>query len=250
MPPRRGGLISVDQAWQAVSLEERLELISKAQASGILASIATMLLVGSIAYGFDKVWLLVAGIAGSSFVYPLFSSYSWRKEKPALILAYLAVRSMARRYAFAYNLGDLDIVFIYRAAIKEIFQDRSAAELARQRQDIDGSSFVDGFKDVWVILMRSGVVFLSERDGGAKMEFITSFGNEAKLRKPAANEAAPDDRALVLEGAGFTKGRTVLLTSRYPGAHYVFEKKFQGLLEEQRQFMEAQERIRSNLQPV
>lgn len=250
MPPRRGSnnLISIDQAWQSVSLEERLELISRAQASGLMATMATMFLIGCMAYGFDKIWLLAVGVAASSFVYPLFSSFSWRTEKPALILAYLAVRTVARRYAFAYNVPDLDIVFIYRAEIRELFRDKAAEELARQELDVEIDTPVEATKTVWVVLMRGGVVFLSERQGGAKMEFLSHINNESLLRKPLASENPPDDQTLVLEGVGPTKGRVLMISSRYPAAHYVFEKKILALIEEQRLFQETQERLRTQTQ--
>jgi hypothetical protein len=252
MPPRskRGSnsVISIDQAWQSVSLEERLELISRAQASGLMATMATMFLIGCMAYGFDKIWLLVVGVAASSFVYPLFSSFSWRTEKPALILAYLAVRTVARRYAFAYNVPDLDIVFIYRAEIRELFRDKAAEELARQELDVEIDTPVEAYKTVWVVLMRGGVVFLWERPGGAKMEFLTHLTNESVLRKPTNNENPPDERALVLEGVAAIKGRALMITSRYPAAHYVFEKKVLALIEEQRALQETQERLRTQNQ--
>ena len=43
---------SIDKVWQNVALEERLELIAKAQASGIMASLAATLLIGTIGIRF------------------------------------------------------------------------------------------------------------------------------------------------------------------------------------------------------
>ena len=90
--------------------------------------------------------------------------------------------------------------------------------------------------------MRGAVVILSERRGGAKLEFICPVMAEAELRKPKPDEDV-DPNALILEGCGPTKGRIAAITSQYPGAFYVFERQLDRLLEEARRKMTALERI-------
>lgn len=245
MVAKTDGIVSVDNAWQSVSLEERLELISRAHATGVLASVTCVLLLGSIAYGFDKIWILAAGAAGALFVFPLFSSYSWRREKPALILAYLACRAVARRYAYGYSMPDIDIVFIYRAQMKEVFRSKEEEMLFRQRQKTDLDTGIVDFKDVWIVLFRGGLVVMSEKTGGAKLEFLTYLTHETVVREPTAKEEPPDDRAMIIEGVGAAKGRMVMVTSRYPAAHYVFEKRLDALLEEHKLSRESLEKLRS-----
>lgn len=112
-PAPRSRSLASDEIWQSVSLEERLDLISRSHASGILSSILTLFVVGSIAYGLDKIWLLAVAVGCAFFTFPLFSSHTWRTGKPSLILAYLAVRTVARRYAYAFDLPNIDIILIY-----------------------------------------------------------------------------------------------------------------------------------------
>jgi hypothetical protein len=228
----RNVALSVDDAWNAVALEERLELLSRTHAHGILAGVACFLLLGTVAYGFDEIYLLFGGFIAAFFVVPMFMSYSWRRGKPALILAYLAVRTVSRRYAYGYNLSDLDIVLIYRGRMREIYRDREQEEMIRQRQEVDFTSAPDDDeKQVWITLLRGAVVLLSERDGGAKLEFIAPVTNELVLRKPRAEEEGSDS-AIVLEGTQMSKGRTVIIESRSYGAQYVFERQLGRLIAE------------------
>src|SRR5262249_49173962 len=152
------------------------------QATGIIASVASLLLIGSIAYGFDQIWLLAGGAASSIFIFPLFSSYAWRRGKPALILAYLAVRAVGRRYAYGYSVDDLDIIIIYRGVMKEVFQDREQEEQAKRTQGSEFEGRVGELRDVWIMLLRGAVVLLSEKPGGAKLEFLTHIAADTVVR--------------------------------------------------------------------
>lgn len=230
-------MISADLAWQSVALEERLELISRAQASGILASLAGVLLIGCIAYGFDKVWLLFSGLGTVIFIYPLFASYAWRKEKPALILAYLAARAVARRYAYGYGILDLDMVLIFRGQMKELFRNQEEQEEHRQRQNVDLDNSINDIKDVWIVLMHGGLVLLSEKAGGAKLEFTTQITKDLVIREPKPEENIEDEKAIIIEEAVAARGKIALITSRHHGAQYVFKKRILALKEE-RQIMQ------------
>ncbi len=236
--------LSVDDAWNAVALEERLELVSKAQAHGLIGCTCSVLLIGTIAYGFDAIWLLWAGMATVPFVFPLFASYSWRRGKPALILAYLAVRAVARRYAYGYNLTDLDIVLIYRGTMKELFKTKEEEALSKHKQTIDFEAPVETDKLVWICLLRGGVLVLSERAGGAKLEFITPIVPELEVRKPRPDEDAPDN-AVVIEGCHMSKGRVVMISSTAVAAQYVFDKQLDALWSESRRTAERLEALRA-----
>lgn len=237
-----GAALSVKNAWNAVALEERLELVSRAKAQGLVAGVCFILLTGSIGYGFDRIEFLFGGMLASLFVGQLFSFYSWRSNKPEAILEYLAARSVARRYAYGYRMPDLDVVLIFRGFYEQIFTDEELGQLYESTKTVDFSTKAASKKEVWICLMRGAVVILSERRGGAKLEFICPVTAEAVLRKPRPDEEVSDE-ALVLEGCGPTKGRIAAITSQYPGAFLVFEKQLQRLLEEARRKAVALERI-------
>lgn len=239
----RHATLSVDEAWNAVALEERLELVARAKGEGISAAVVFLLLIGSVAYGFDKIWLLAAGAGFSIFVMQSFSSHAWRRTKPQLILSYLAVRSMARRYAYGYKIEPLDIILIFRGHFQEHFRNQEEAELSKQKQQVDFGSTVEEQKDVWVCLLRGGVVMLSERTGGARLEFISAIGADTSIRRSTPEESTSEN-ALTITASGGAKGRMAILTSDYPGALYVFERAFSRLVQEAADIAARVEKLR------
>lgn len=224
--------LNVDNAWNAVSLEERLELIAKCQAFGILAASMVFIFVGAIAYGFDQIWLLLAGVAMAVIAMPAFASYSWRRHKPTLILNYLAVRSVARRYAYGYVLPELGFVIIFRGRITRIFSSKEEEELFKQQQevDLDDQSNAHMSKDVWICLLRGGIIALSEQKGGARLEYITAISPNVVMRKGKREDGFSEDD-IIVEGIGNMPGRKVVIQSKYPGTLYVFERKLARLIE-------------------
>lgn len=227
----RGSALSISHAWNSVALEERLELVSKCQADGIIASLVFAFMMGAVAYGFDKFFLLTVAIAGAILIMPMFSSYSWRKGKPALILQYLAARSIARRYAYGFNVSDLDIVLIFRGEMLEQFVSDEEEFAYRSTQEVDLEHSSARNIPVWVCLMRGGLVLMSEKAGGAKLEFVTSIVREMSCEPTVTEEGVPTG-AISVSGTGPSKGRRVSVSSRYPGAMYVFEKHLRRLIEE------------------
>ena len=223
--------INLKNAWNSVALEERLELVSRAQAEGIIAAMASIFLIGSIAYGFDEIWLLGGGLIASLLVMPLFASYSWRKNKPAAVLSYLAVRSVARRYAFGFNISDLSIILIFRGILEERYENQETEMAIRQHESVEYDQSSGTQKPVWICLMRGGFVALSEKTGGAKLEFVGAVDPNLVCRKPTPQENAPE-RSVVIQGTGSYRGRKVIISSNYPGALYVFEKQLGRLIDE------------------
>lgn len=223
------GALSIRNAWNAVAVEERIELVSRAQAEGIMAAGCFIILMGAIGYGFDQIWVLASGALCSLLIMPLFSSYAWRRLKPEMILKYLAVRSVARRYAYGYKITSYDVILTFRGELEQRYRTKDEQVAAEQSQKVD---FFDSdskkARDVWICLMRGGLVVMSERLGGAKLEFITPIDLDVICREPLPEDEAPEDSAVIIG----EKGRKVIITSRYPGALYVFRKQFPRLIEE------------------
>ncbi len=226
------GTLSVNDAWNAVALEERLELLARAKAHGIIAAAASLLVALAIAYGFDQIWLLAAGLVGAVSIAPLFTNHSWRFGKAKLILSYLAARSIARRYAFGYRLDNLEIILLCRGIAQPYYRNREEEEFSRTTEEIDFESGNYRGKEVWICLLRGGIVILSERKGGAKLEFLTPVLPDITCRRATAEDSA-EPGSLIVTGSGFAAGKAVALTSPYPGALYVFEKRLSRLIQEQ-----------------
>lgn len=242
-PRRAGGSLVIDEIWQSVSLEERLELISKSHASGFLASCLTLFIMGSIAYGLDKIWLLAVAVGFAFFTFPLFSSQTWRTGKPSLILAYLAVRTVARRYAYAFDLTNIDIILIYRGHMKAVI-DSKEDEYQQQKNSTEFDSNFEEYTPVWIVLMRGGIIIMSERIGGAKLEFITPILHDTRLEGIEDENLSTREVGSIIHGSGVNKGKSVVLKTNYKGAHYVFTKKVEQLVFEAQKTQETIENLR------
>ncbi len=220
----------IEDIWNSVALEERVELIARSQASGIMAATVSLFLVGTISYGLDEIYLLIVAFASSFFVFPLFSSQTWRTGKPSLILAYLAVRTVSRRYAHAFDIPNIDIILIYKGMMEEMFQSKEEEEIFKQKQTVDFETNLEGARSVWVVLMRGGVVVLSEKRGGAKLEYVTPITKDVSI---VPYEDDDYGRAsCLIDGVGIHKGRKIRLSSKYPGAQYVFLKQSEHLIKD------------------
>lgn len=233
----RAGAISVKDAWNAVALEERLELIARAKAAGIMAALLFMLMMGGIAYGFDQLWILALSCGGAVFVMQIFGSSSWRKNKPQAILSYLAARSVARRYAYGSNINDLNVVLIFKGFMHYQFQSAADEAMAHEHEAVELGSTFEKEKMVWIVLLRGAIVAMSERKGGAKLEFLGPVNKRLVCRKPNSEEEGPE-RAVVVTADSSTGARTVVFTSPYPGALYVFERQVQRLVNEEAKMLE------------
>jgi hypothetical protein len=233
----------IEDIWNSVALEERIELISKSQASGIISATISIFVISSVGYGLDNIWFLVVALASGFFVFPLFSSQTWRNGKPSMILAYLAVRTVARRYAHGLNLPDIDIILIYKGQFEEIFSNREDEEMHYQSQSIsfDTNENSSKQKEVWIVLLRSGFLLLSEKRGGARLEFVTPILSDTSIDYDQSSK----NPTYTIMGSGMNKGRTVRLSSKYQAAHYVFLKRFQAIAFEAAKSQDTLEKLRS-----
>ncbi len=227
----KSAALSVQHAWNSVALEERLELVSKCQADGLLAALTFTFMMGAVAYGFDKIYLLLGALLAATLIMPMFSSHTWRRGKPALILQYLAARSIARRYAYGFGITDLDIVLIFRGTMARQFITPEDEMAYMSNEDVELDTQTQGDKQVWICLMRAGLVLLSEKNGGAKMEFCSQIAQDTVCHQ-MRDENGQLTGALTVTGSGQAKGRKVVLSSRHAGAMYVFEKQLLRLVQE------------------
>lgn len=219
--------INLKNAWNSVALEERLELLNSAKAHGIIAASASFFFIGAVAYGFDKVWLLVAASCSAFIVMPLFTNHSWRQGKSKLILSYLAARSIARKHAHNQRLDHLEILLLFRGKVHPQYASEEEAIIARQTSDVEIEGSNASGKDVWICLFKGGIVALSERRGGARVEFLCGITPNFSIKKGAVKELPPS-ALLVTTG----DGKKVAFSSSYPGALLVFEKQLTKLIAE------------------
>jgi len=124
----------------------------------------------------------------------------------------------------------IDIILIYKGIMQEMFQSKEEEVFFKQNQTVDFDSTLEESKNVWVVLMRGGIVVLSERKGGAKLEYVTPLTKDSSVVQCEDDDYGRP--SCLIEGVGAHKGRKVRLSSKYPGAQYVFLKQSERLIYE------------------
>ncbi|MDR2338374.1 MAG: hypothetical protein LBE20_07025 [Deltaproteobacteria bacterium] len=211
--------INIENVWGAISGEEKDELLARAQANGIFASFVFIVLTTSAAFGFNQPWVIFVGIFCSVIIMPLFANRTWRVQKPTKILQYLAVRSVARRYAYGFGLRRIDITMLMRGYLQEVnnqtvqdlnFEQLSADELTKNT--------LSKKKEVWICLIQSGILVISEKLGGAKLEFISNFDKGIQshyLPSDRDNSDGYSGNAIILASNIKSRKKIIVLTSDY-----------------------------------
>jgi hypothetical protein len=98
-------------------------------------------------------------------------------------------------------------------------------------KDVDVDQAVTENLPVWVCLLRGGIILLSERDGGAKLEYSTPIGREMSVTQ-LRDEDGNLTGEISIVGIAHARGKKVTLSSRFPGAFYVFERQLARLIVE------------------
>lgn len=225
------GVNSIQDAWNTVSLEERLEVVSKSQAMAFLSASLLTLVIGSVGYAIDDFNVFLVGAAASVVLLPVFNQRAWVRVQPKLILDYLAARVVTLRFANAHHIARPDILLIFRASMQEL-PDSSSRDPKLRKYNRAVSMFPGSKTSVWVALMKGGIVIFSEQLGGARLEYIHPTSNELAVRKPSAEETR-DEQSVVVSHTG-KRAKTILLSGDYPGALLVFEKQLAKLLQERK----------------
>ncbi len=204
--------ISINNVWSSISNEEKEGLLARAQASGIIASLVFISFTTFAAIDFNQYWLILAGVFSSIIIIPLFANSTWRTEKTAKILRYLAVRSVARRYAYGFGLRRLEITSLMQGHLQLI---EGLPDMPVDSADFDIKQFLKNEKKpVWICLLQSGLVVISEKAGGAKLEFIANFDKNIETQYLPLNS---ENKSNAIAVAGNIKNREkiAILTSNY-----------------------------------
>lgn len=222
--------LNAEQAFNAVSLEERIALVAKSQGAGVSAMCVAFIATIPVAYGFNNIYLLAIGAAFCSLLYQAFCSRAWRQEKPKLVLEYLAARTAGRRFAFMYNIKELEVQFVLRGKAKILSNDPNKTQIS-----LPGISSVltEKPKDVWICLLEGGVTVFSESAGGARLEFATKLGRNNIL---TTREDEGLGKVVTLTGDGVSAGHGIEISSPFPASTYVFEKKAIKIIEDAKEY--------------
>jgi len=214
---------SLTDVWRQIPPEEKLELMARAQAKGTSASLVLIVISGTLAVGLKIPWIFWFAFLGVPFVFQFSSAKAWRDVKPRSILEFLAARSAARRYAFSTSCKDLTISMMFKGTLHAKYDSEQEQEELEARV----SNTLEN--EVWVALFPDTVIMISERRGGAKLQFAHAIDDKLHINAVGYDTPGVQERAVELSYIG-REGITFKfnLTSKYPAALLVFEKKVKG----------------------
>jgi hypothetical protein len=207
--------------WGRIPPEEKLEILAKAQGRGVGAAVVLILVGCTLAVGFKFVWLMWGSILLSPLIYQFVAGKAWRDLKPPVVLEYLAARSATRRYAFAAKSKDLYLQLLFRGEAEQALIDREMDQ-----------SLSEAFKqervDVWVALFNDCVVIIREAFGGAACVMAHILDERLTIQgsSPAGEGEYSRQREVLLTFSNRKGEKGALkITSRFPAALVVFERK-------------------------
>ena len=222
--------IDSKELWRRIPPEEKFELISRSHASGVMFSLVTIITSGTLAVGLQYPWIFWGSLILSPFIFQVAAGRKWRDLRPMVMLEYLGARAAARRYAFTINSRDLNMSLLFRGTLKREVEDDSKA--AYGMSSLEEAIQNTRETQVWVALFTDAVVMMSERPGGAQLEFAQLINDKLEIsgKSPEEDSDYSSAREVILSYTDRNiSGTRVHLRSRHPAALVVFEKKLQQL---------------------
>lgn len=213
--------LATKDIWKQIPPEEKLQMMASAHASGTFAALGYILVLATLSVGFRQPWVFWFALLSAPMIFQFNAGRAWRSHRPRAMLEYLAARTAARRYAFVVKGDDLTIRLMFRGELEHLFESDNL--LDELNADIDNKKH----RDVWIALFGDSVVMMSERVGGAELQFGCVLDD--KLTVLAENTDGRDysnEKSLILEHTDKAFGtRRVRIRSEYPAALVVFEKR-------------------------
>lgn len=219
------------EVWKQIPPEEKLQIMSRAHANGIFTCLITILIACTLAVGLRVPWLMWCSFLVAPLMFQIAAGKAWRDLRPKIMLEYLAARSAARRYAFSANSNDLGVSLIFRGEFEELFD--------KENINAELESIVENTKtaSVWIALFNDALVIMTEKKGGASCEIAALINEKMIVKAKNASEEDEGDytnNKEVYISVAAEKARPAKkfkVTSIFPAALVVFEKKLSKALE-------------------
>lgn len=227
--------INADQMWRRISPEEKFLLLARSHTAGSMAVLLLFFIFLILAVGLREKYILWSALLLLPIVFQRASLKRWRELKPRTIIEYLAVRSAARRFAFAFRGRDLAVLDILRGAWTMESDDRPGAD-AEFPDEAQKPS-----RPVWLVLLGDSLVCLSDSVSGASLEYFGLFREGLEMQSVSVE--SPVGGKLPVREFRFWGGVTARerlsyrFTSQFHGSMMVFEHRLeqqQKLIQEQR----------------
>lgn len=167
-----------EEIWRKITPEEKIDALNKSHAYGLLSSVIFIIICAAVSVGLRSKYLFWTALISSPMIFQFFSSRVWRDVKPRLILRYLAVRSVVRRFAFSAQSRSLEPELIFEGIVKEVPADTN---------DIEGVTQTLHHEDeyeVWVALFEDTIVMFKESKGGGQLVFSAPINEKLICEYP------------------------------------------------------------------
>lgn len=208
------------ELWRLIPPEEKIDLLSRSHGSGILSALTVIVIGATLAVGLQIQMLLWGSLLLSPILFQIAAGKKWKTLRPKMMLEYLAVRTVSRRFAFMLNSRELNPKLIFRGRCQEVFEeDDVQATLAAAFDHV-------AERDVWIALFTDAIVVMVEDVGGARMHFGCSLLDSVTItgRTPEGGSDYSSSRVVRVEHKERGHIRRVDLTSPHAAALVVFEK--------------------------
>jgi hypothetical protein len=211
--------IDSNELWRKIPVEEKLDLVAAAHGQGILTFFSIIWLSAAFAIALQLPWVFWGSFLFAPFGFQFAAGRRYKRSKPAIMLSYLAARSVARRFAYSLNHDDLTLRLLFRGYA---YRSISAQE------NLEGANDPDAHRrfPVWIALFGGSMVVLAEGDQGARPVFMGCLTE--KLDIETVNGAPGDysrNKELVLSYEDRKVGvQKIAIGSRQAAALIAFER--------------------------
>lgn len=156
-------LSNVDELWRKITPEAKINALNKSHSSGVFAALISVIIAGTVAIGLKINFIFWCILLLTPITFQFFSSRSWRNIKPSLILQYLAVRSVVRRFAFIAQAKNLEPEII--------FEGTATVEPANPIDIEEVTEMIHNHEEfpVWIALFLDTIVIFKEALGGGQL---------------------------------------------------------------------------------
>ena len=230
-------MLAIDptELWRQIPPEEKFELMAQAHARGTWSATITLIVFCTVAVALKIQMLVWGGLLFSPMVFQFAAGKAWRTLRPKTMLEHLAARSAARRYAFTAHSEDLELVCMLRGHLERDFSAddvQSAMEAAIQKTKD---------AEVWVALFRDALIMMSEQRGGAQLCFSHHLKHPMEIAgiSPGGTEYSNDHAIQITKTDRNGTESKYRLSSAYPAALIVFEKKLRKQQEEVKKLLDG-----------
>jgi hypothetical protein len=208
--------IDGSEAWRQVAPEEKVEMLNRAHAVGVIAAFVSIVILSTIAVAFKTSAIMWGSLIIAPLIFQYAAGKAWRGLKPRVMLEYLAARSAARRFAFSQGSKDLHLQLLFRG------------KLTQERKDIQEAleAAVKNLEETetWVALFRDTIVMINERPGGAGLAFGHEINDRIQIQSSDTGGYSNDKEINIQAKDRLGAALSLKLTSKYPAALAVFEK--------------------------